>query len=129
MKRRIFCILLAASAASTDIAADSSTARTQFLVAHKLAKAGLDWQKAAPDMASYPLRPYLEHAALMRTPRPDSAALAAFIARHGDQPLTRTLRSQLIARRIQSKDWAGVQSLDLPSLPLPDRCHEQHAAI
>lgn len=129
MKRRIFCILLAASAASTGIAADSSTARTQFLVAHKLAKAGLDWQKAAPDMASYPLRPYLEHAALMRTPRPDSAALAAFIARHGDQPLTRTLRSQLIARRIQSKDWAGVQSLDLPSLPLPDRCHEQHAAI
>lgn len=57
MKRRIFCILLAASAASTGIAADSSTARTQFLVAHKLAKAGLDWQKAAPDMASYPLRP------------------------------------------------------------------------
>jgi len=129
MKLRIFCILVAIGGASTGFAADQAAVRAQFLVAHKLAKAGLDWQSAAPEMASYPLLPYLEHAALMHTPRPTSEALAAFIARHGDQPLTRTLRSQLIARRVQTKDWKGVQSLDLASLPPVDRCHQYQAAI
>jgi soluble lytic murein transglycosylase len=123
-------IALVGTLATTAIAvADPTPQRAQFLAAHKLAKAGLPWRSAAPELASYPLLPYLEHAELMRTPRPSSEALAAFIDRHGDQPLTRTLRSQLIARRVQAKDWAGVQALDVPSLSFADRCHQWHAAI
>lgn len=126
---RILTSFVIALAASATVAADQATQRAQFLAAHKLAKAGLPWQPAAAALASYPLLPYLEHAAVMRTPRPSSAAIAAFIERHGDQPLTRSLRSQLIARRVQAKDWAGVQALDVPTLSFADRCHQQHAAI
>lgn len=129
MINRLLFTCFFALAASAAVADDLATQRTQFVAAHKLAKAGLPWQAGAPELASYPLRPYLEHAALMRTPRPSSDALAAFIDRHGDQPLTRPLRSQLIARRVQAKDWAGVQALDVPSLSFADRCHQQHAAI
>jgi soluble lytic murein transglycosylase len=121
-----FVVALTANAAA---ATDQTALRTQFLAAHKLAKAGLPWQAAAPELASYPLLPYLEHAALMRTPRPTSDAIAAFIERHGDQPLTRPLRSTLIARRVQAKDWAGVQALDVSVLSAADRCHQFHAAI
>jgi soluble lytic murein transglycosylase len=117
--------LIAANAAG----ADPAQTRAKFLAAHKLAKAGLDWRTAAPELASYPLLPYLEHAELMRKPRPDSAALLAFIERHGDQPLTRPLRSQLIARRAQVADWAGVRALAIDGLPLVDRCHLHRAAI
>lgn len=101
----------------------------KFLAAHKLAKAGLPWRAAASDLVSYPLLPYLEHAELMRTPRPSSEVLAAFIERHGDQPLTRTLRSQLIARRVQAKDWSGVRALDTPHLAQAERCRQWQALI
>lgn len=126
---RILIAFVAALATAGVAAADPTPQRSQFLAAHKLAKAGLPWRAAAPELASYPLLPYLEHAELMRTPRPSSEALAAFIDRHGDQPLTRPLRSMLIARRVQTKDWAGVQALDVPSLSFADRCHQFHAAV
>lgn len=129
MNLRPVFFLVVALCAGVDARADLSAQQTQFLAAHKLAKAGLDWRAAAPELASYPLLPYLEHAELMRTPRPDSATLAAFIERHGDQPLTRPLRSQLIARRAQQADWAGVRALDVPLLPQVDRCHVHRAEI
>ncbi len=134
MKSFLFCIALAmtttyAAATPPNTAPPITAARAQFLVAHKLAKSGIDWRKAAPALASYPLLPYLEHAALMRAPRPDSDAIAAFIERHGDMPLTRNLRSQLIARRASIKDWAGVRALDVDTLALADRCHVLHAEI
>lgn len=126
--RFLAAIVLAAVSAHA-LAIEPAELRTQFQAAHKLAKAGLPWRTVAPELASYPLLPYLEHAELMRTPRPASDAIVAFIDRHGDQPLTRPLRSTLIARRVQAKDWAGVQALDVPSLSFSDRCHQLHAAI
>ena len=126
--RFLSSIVLAAVSAHV-LAIEPAELRTQFQAAHKLAKAGLPWRTVAPELASYPLLPYLEHAELMRTPRPTSDALAAFVERHGDQPLTRPLRSTLIARRVQAKDWAGVQALDVPSLSFADRCHQLRAAV
>ena len=126
--RLLVSVVLAAASAHA-FATDAAELRTQFQAAHKLAKAGLPWSTVTPALASYPLLPYLEHAALMRTPRPSSDAIAAFIDRHGDQPLTRPLRSMLIARRAQARDWAGVQALDVPSLSFADRCHQLHAAV
>jgi soluble lytic murein transglycosylase len=117
------CHTLAAAQPAT------ADARAQFLLAHKLAKTGMDWRKLAPTLESYPLRPYLEHAALVRAPRPDSAAIQAFIERNGDQPVTRSVRSQLLSRRVIAKDWTGVRALDVPTLALHDRCHVIEAEI
>lgn len=129
MNFRIVSACIALCIASAFVSAQNVPERAQFLVAHKLAKSGLDWRKAAPGLASYPLLPYLEHAQLMRVPRPASDALAAFIERHGDQPLTRPLRAMLIARRVQAADWAGVRALDVPTLALGERCQVHRAAI
>jgi soluble lytic murein transglycosylase len=127
-------ILMAAIAVLVAVAAsanpsDPGQQRARFLAAHKFAKSGLPWRAVVPELASYPLLPYLEHAELMRAQRPSSEAIAAFIARHGDQPLTRPLRSLLITRRAQAKDWAGVQALDGPGLSFVDRCRQHQAAI
>ena len=129
MNLRIVSACIALCFASAFASAQDVPERAQFLVAHKLAKSGLDWRKVAPGLASYPLLPYLEHAQLMRAPRPPSEALAAFIERHGDQPLTRPLRAMLIARWAQAADWAGVRALDVPTLALGERCQVHRAAI
>ncbi len=129
MNLRIVSACIALCFASAFASAQEVPERAQFLVAHKLAKSGLDWRKVAPGLASYPLLPYLEHAQLMRAPRPPSEALAAFIERHGDQPLTRPLRAMLIARRAQAADWVGVRALDVPTLALSERCQVHRAAV
>lgn len=109
--------------------ADLATQRQQFERAYRLAKQGQPWTEEASGLRGYPLLAWVEHATLMNTPRPETARVEAFVARHGDTYLAADLRKLLAHRYAESERWAELVALDIPLPDQETRCRQIRAQI
>lgn len=131
---RLFASLVAIAAVLPAFAAAAGSAadRTAFAAAYqaaRLAPSGA-WQVLARDLTDYPLYPYLEWAALTRDlARADPKDVAAFIARHGDTPLTSDLRSRWLERLAAQMRWREFLALYQTSESIELRCAHTTARI
>lgn len=121
-----------ASCAAADPYAD---ARRAFLDAHAQATTGRP-ATPAPDSESlraYPLYPYLEAARLQRRFADPAAAaeIEAFLQRHGDQPVARSLRRSWLMELALRRQWSAFLAAYRPELDdtVAARCSSYSARL
>ncbi|MGO4700861.1 transglycosylase SLT domain-containing protein [Dyella sp. 2RAB6] len=92
--------------------------RAAFRQAYATAQQGGDgWHAQAQNLASYPLYPYLEAAALTHDLRQlDRAPVDAYLKRYPDLIPATDLRRDYLLELARRKDWATFQSLYQPGL-------------
>lgn len=92
--------------------------RAAFKQAYAAAQQGGDgWRAQAQDLASYPLYPYLEAAALTHDLRQlDRAPVDAYLKRYPELIPASDLRRDYLLELARRKDWATFQSLYQPGL-------------
>ncbi len=91
--------------------------RDAFRAAYAAAQGGGNWRALSQGLASYPLYPYLEAAALQHDIRTASAAqVDAYLQRHGDMIPAEDLRKAELGWLAQQQDWKGFLHFYQPGL-------------
>jgi soluble lytic murein transglycosylase len=91
--------------------------RDGFRTAYAAAQDGGDWRALAQGLASYPLYPYLEAAALQHDIRTATATqVDAYLQRHADMIPAEDLRKAELRWLAQQQDWTGFLHFYQPGL-------------
>ncbi|HET7930307.1 MAG TPA: lytic murein transglycosylase, partial [Rhodanobacteraceae bacterium] len=116
----ILAVLAFVTGAAAQAAAATPTLqqqRDQFRAAYAAAQAGKPWQQLAQGLASYPLYPYLEAAALQHDIKTATTAqVDAYLARYPGMIPAEQLRKTELAWLARQKDWVGFRHFYQPGL-------------
>ena len=123
MRARVIAALAACAVATTGLAQTPATPaslaqqRAAFRVAYTAAQNGQDWRALAQGLASYPLYPYLEAAALQHDVKTAPATqVDAYLKQYAGMIPAEDVRKTELNWLAQQKDWTGFQHFYQPGL-------------